>query len=147
MPTIRISPRAVIRKGPLFLVVHYIDSIGDWFVFPGGGQAHGEDLHEALQREVEEEIGVKPTIGQLRFVRECIASRLKSSELPADLHQVEVFFDCTIDGDPLASGRVPDRNQIGVEWRDVSELRRLRFFPQAILDLLDKPEARYLGAC
>jgi len=42
---------------------------------------------------------------------------------------------------------VPDQNQTGVEWRDVSDLRGLRFFPQEILEFLDKPNARYLGAC
>jgi 8-oxo-dGTP pyrophosphatase MutT (NUDIX family) len=147
MPTIRISPRAIIRRGQLFLVVHYFDRTGDWYIFPGGGQQHGEDLHQTLRREVEEEIGVSPSIGQLRFVRECIASRLPASALAPDFHQLEIFFDCTIDQDPLPAGQTPDPHQVGIEWRAVPDLRNCRFFPQAILDLLDEPQSRYLGAC
>jgi 8-oxo-dGTP diphosphatase len=119
MPAIRIAPRAIIRRGDLYLVMRYIDSLGDWFVFPGGGQAHGEDLQQALQREVEEEIGVKPFIRDLRFVRECIASRNNSTNLPRDFHQIEIFFDCTIDSDPVV-GRGPDPNQTGFEWQTIS---------------------------
>jgi 8-oxo-dGTP pyrophosphatase MutT (NUDIX family) len=146
MAAVRIAPRAIIRRGDLYLVVRYIDGLGDWFVFPGGGQAHGEDLQQALQREVEEEIGVKPLIRDLRFVRECIASRNNGTNLPRDFHQIEIFFECTIDSDP-AVGRVPDPNQTGFEWRTISDLRRQRFFPQLILDFLDKSDAKYLGAC
>jgi 8-oxo-dGTP diphosphatase len=147
MPAIRISPRAIIRKGNLYLIIHYRDPTGDWFVFPGGGQRHGEDLHQTLLREVEEEIGVKPSIGQLRFVRECIASRHPGSNLPPDFHQLEVFFDCTIDREPLPRGLVPDPHQIGIQWRPASDLRSLRFFPQAILSRLEEPGAKYIGAC
>ena len=129
-------------------MVRYSDSLGDWFVFPGGGQQHGEDLHETLVREVEEETGIKPAIGKLRFVRECIAARHQNGNLPASFHQLEVFFDCYLaDGAPITGGKVPDPGQLGVEWRSVAELRQLRFFPAAILDLLEIPAAKYVGAC
>jgi 8-oxo-dGTP diphosphatase len=147
MPTIRTSPRAIIRRGDLYLVVRYRDSIGDWFVFPGGGQEHGEDLHQTLAREVEEEIGVQPVIGELRFVRECIAARIPDGNLPPDFHQLEVFFDCTIGGEALQVGPVPDPNQVGIEWRAIGDLRNQRFYPQAILSLLGETKSKYLGAC
>ena len=51
MSMIRLSPRAIIRRGDLYLVIRYHDASGEWFAFPGGGQRHGESLHEALRRD------------------------------------------------------------------------------------------------
>jgi 8-oxo-dGTP diphosphatase len=147
MKTIRITPRAIIRRGDHLLVIHYVDQVGDWFALPGGGQQHGEDLHQTLEREVKEEIGIKLSIGRVRFIRECIAARDRDSSLPADFHQLEVFFECSIHADSLPSGLIPDANQIGVEWRAVDELLNMRFFPKDILSLLETPEAKYLGVC
>ncbi|HVT89612.1 MAG TPA: NUDIX domain-containing protein [Tepidisphaeraceae bacterium] len=146
MPTIRTSPRAIIRRDNRYLVVRYQDSAGHWFVFPGGGQKHNEDLHQALLREVEEEIGVVPTIGRLRFVRECIADRIPESNLSPGFHQLEIFFDCTIPDGPVVSGPAPDPNQLGVDWMTTNELREIRFYPQAIVHLLNDDRAQFVGA-
>ncbi len=147
MPTIRISPRAIIRRDGRYLVVRCRDDRGDWFVFPGGGQHPGEDLHEALTREAEEEVGARPVIGALRCVRECIAARIAGSNLPSEFHQLEVFFDCTIREGSLSPGHTPDPGQVGLAWMTIGEMRQARFFPQAILDRLDDDHAVYVGAC
>jgi hypothetical protein len=34
---------------------------------------------------------------------------------------------------------------VGVEWRSVEELREVPFYPQALLDALDRAEFGYLG--
>ena len=39
-------------------------------VLPGGGQKHSETLHQALKREVFEEISAKVKIGKLLHIRE-----------------------------------------------------------------------------
>src|SRR5262245_11175944 len=147
MSNVRTSSRAILRRGDTYLVVRYRDAQGDWFVFPGGGQQHGEDLHEALAREVREEIGARIVIGPLRFVRESIAARHPSGNLPRQFHQVEIFFDCTLEDEPLQAGSEPDPTQTGVEWLTIVELQAQRFFPQAILANLAGAGGKYLGVC
>ncbi len=93
MAIVRTSPRAIIRRGNKYLVVHYQDASGNWSAFSGGGQLNGEDLHQALRREIYEEIGVVPKVGVLRFVRECIAARDNNGSLPADFHQLELSLN------------------------------------------------------
>jgi 8-oxo-dGTP pyrophosphatase MutT (NUDIX family) len=147
-PAVRISPRAVIRQGDRYLVVRYRDPAGDWYVFPGGGQRPGEDLHQALIREVREEIGVAPTVGALACVRECIADRLPpSTTLRPGFHQLELFFHCDLNGATPTGGLTPDPNQSGIAWHTLAELRLLRFFPQLILRVLEGPAPTYLGVC
>jgi 8-oxo-dGTP diphosphatase len=135
----------LIRRDGRLLVVHYRDERGDRFTLPGGGQAHGEGLPGTLQRELTEELGVAVRVGQLRFVRECIAAAESEGRLPPDFHQVEHVFTCELAGELAAAGHQPDVGQVGVEWRSVEELRAVQFYPQALLDALDRIEFGYLG--
>jgi 8-oxo-dGTP diphosphatase len=54
----RISAKAIITNDDKVLLVHEKDT--DWWGFPGGGIDYGETIHEALVREVGEELGVAP---------------------------------------------------------------------------------------
>lgn len=147
IPEVRTSSRAIIRRGDQYLVIRCQDEQGDWFVFPGGGQQHGEDLHQALLREVHEETGAMVAVGPLRFVRECIAARNPSGNLPSDIHQLELFFECSLVAEPVGLGTVPDRGQLGVEWLSLVELHRRRFFPSRLLARLGDTGASYIGVC
>jgi 8-oxo-dGTP pyrophosphatase MutT (NUDIX family) len=145
MGTIRTSARALIERDGSLLVVRYRDERGDWYVLPGGGQRPGEGLEASLVREVLEETGAAVRVGPLRFVRECIAGP-DARALPPDFHQVEFFFRCDLLRPAAGTGLVPDRNQAGVEWRTREDLRGLCFFPQALLDALDRGQPfGYLG--
>jgi ADP-ribose pyrophosphatase YjhB (NUDIX family) len=48
MNAIRNSTKAIIIKNGCLLTVKGIDSDGDWYLLPGGGQNPGETLKEAL---------------------------------------------------------------------------------------------------
>lgn len=118
-------------------------------MFPGGGQRSGETLHDCLLREVEEETSLKVEIGQLRWVREFIASDFPDSEIDPDFHQVEVTFDCVVkEGQQAELGAIPDPGQTGLRWVSVEELLSLRFFPQDVARILNNtmPDQTYLGA-
>ncbi|MBM3861911.1 MAG: NUDIX domain-containing protein, partial [Verrucomicrobia bacterium] len=67
---IRNSAKAIIIRDGCVLLVRVNDEGGEWYVLPGGGQRHGESLHETVRRECLEEIGVEVEVGELRLVRE-----------------------------------------------------------------------------
>lgn len=48
---IRNSAKAVILKDSKILLTRNIDNEGVFYLFPGGGQDHGETLTEAVKRE------------------------------------------------------------------------------------------------
>jgi ADP-ribose pyrophosphatase YjhB (NUDIX family) len=54
----RVSIKALITNDQGQLLLH--EKNGSWML-PGGGLEHGEQIAEALKREIEEELGVKTT--------------------------------------------------------------------------------------
>jgi 8-oxo-dGTP diphosphatase len=145
----RISARAMIQLNGEVLLVRYRDRSGDWYVFPGGGQASGETLHDCLIREVREETNLTIEVGRLRWVREFIAADFPDSEIDRDFHQVEIIFECQIQGDQDAQvGTIPDVGQTGLCWAPVARLAKLRFYPHEVARILNgaASDRRYLGA-
>ncbi|MEC1177482.1 NUDIX domain-containing protein [Metasolibacillus meyeri] len=49
--TIRNSAKAIIVKDEKLLAIKIQENGGTYYILPGGGQEHGENLHQALQRE------------------------------------------------------------------------------------------------
>ena len=94
MNAIRNSAKAIIIKNGCLLTQKNIDSEGDWYLLPGGGQNLGETLEETLRRECIEEIGIDVSVGRLRYIREYIGKNHEFSEHGGDLHQVEFMFEC-----------------------------------------------------
>jgi ADP-ribose pyrophosphatase YjhB (NUDIX family) len=80
-----VRARAVIlHEGKLLVVRHAHD---DSFVaLPGGHLEWGENIKECLQREIVEELGIKPEIGQLLYINNFISGYVQS---------VEFFFEVT----------------------------------------------------
>ena len=55
----RVTVKAlVVKDGKIFLIKESPELSGKWEL-PGGGLDFGEEIHEGLKREVEEEMGVK----------------------------------------------------------------------------------------
>lgn len=141
---VRTSARAIIERDGKLLVIRYRDEQGDFYALPGGAQRHGESLTEAVVREVAEETGAVIRAGALRFVRECRGSP-ESRSIPADLHQIELFFDCELVSDDGRATEL-DPGQDEALWLSIAELRCRCFFPQALLDALERgQEFGYLG--
>ena len=81
---IRNSAKAVIVKDGNLLALKMQENNSTYYILPGGGQEHGENLHQALVRECKEELGAEVEIGDLIFVREyigrCINKEIKAKD-------------------------------------------------------------------
>lgn len=144
MSQVRTSARAIIQRDSKLLVIRYRDEHGDFYALPGGSQRHGESLTETVVREVAEETGAIIVAGPLRFVRECRGSP-DARGIPADLHQIELFFACELISD-LGSATDLDPGQAEALWLTIADLRTRCSFPQALLDALEDGRAfGYLG--
>jgi ADP-ribose pyrophosphatase YjhB (NUDIX family) len=87
----RVAVRAVIVRDGKLLCVRLKDYSGkatggpnDYWCTPGGGVDEGEALIPALKREVIEELGPEPKIGDLLYIQQFIHK---------DTEQLEFFFN------------------------------------------------------
>ncbi|MDN4495254.1 NUDIX domain-containing protein [Ureibacillus aquaedulcis] len=149
---IRNSAKAIIVQDNRLLAIKKKDKDGYYYILPGGGQEHGENLHETLKRECMEEVNAKVEIGNLLFIREYIGKNHEHFEFDSEVHQTEYMFLCKVkeESRDIGNGIVPDEGQIDVEWLSLSELLSFRLYPQTmrtyIIDYLaGKDLPVYLG--
>ncbi|UII58279.1 NUDIX domain-containing protein (plasmid) [Cytobacillus spongiae] len=146
---IRNSAKAIIRKENKILLTKNEDENGIFYLLPGGGQEHGETLHEALRRECIEETGREVKVGELLHIREYIGKNHEHASFDQHVHQIEFYFECFLysEGghDPEPSN--PDSHQVGIEWVDLNMLVQYRLYPRKIRQYLTEelPGRVYLG--
>jgi ADP-ribose pyrophosphatase YjhB (NUDIX family) len=97
MKPIRNSAKAIIIENKKILLTKNKDDFGFFYLFPGGGQEHGEELKDAVLRECLEEIGEKVVVGNLVYVREYIGKNHEFAAWDSDVHQVEFYFQCSLE--------------------------------------------------
>ncbi|QQD17741.1 NUDIX domain-containing protein [Spongiibacter nanhainus] len=146
-PPIRNAARALIVRNQSVLALRKTEGR---YALPGGGQAPGENLHQALQRECREEIGCQVSIDTLLTVADYLKPR--NSKPGYHRHVVEFLFLCRVDDDYQAhNGPKPDKRQLDVEWLcldKVSEVDLSPGFLKAVLPHYRRyqhQEATYLG--
>ncbi|MGG4047063.1 NUDIX domain-containing protein [Paenibacillus favisporus] len=134
MKPIRNSAKAIIIQQGKLLLTKNKDNDGFFYLFPGGGQEHGEVLKETLKRECIEELGVQVEVQDLVYVREYIGKNHEFAAWDYDVHQVEFYFVCSLAQEAPAQmdGTQPDQDQIGVEWVDIRQLDHIRLYPKAL---------------
>ncbi len=149
IPQIRPTARAVILQQQQILVLRkegYVQ--GTRYALPGGAQEPGESLHEALQRECEEEIGTQVSIGAMLHVAEHF--KLRDSQPPTRRHLLEMLFRCEVPADyQPRNGHHPDRHQVAVQWMPLDRLLALPLYPpylgECITRLSEPQRPFYLG--
>ena len=129
---IRNSAKAIIVKDGKLLALKMHENGGTYYILPGGGQEHGETLHQALERECREEIGADVEIGELIFVREYIGKNHELAAYHSHAHQTEFMFMCKVNQDTFTEGTHLDKGQIGTEWIPIQELMEYTLFPRAL---------------
>ncbi|MFC7394774.1 NUDIX domain-containing protein [Scopulibacillus cellulosilyticus] len=134
---IRHSAKAIIIKNGKLLVTENKDNFGTFYLLPGGGQKHGEDLHQALKRECYEEIGIRVEPKELIYLREYIGKNHEFHAFDGDVHKIEYIFLCKpASEDEPQAGRRPDQYQTGVTWLPLADLMDYRFYPKAACPLI-----------
>ncbi|MFD0710440.1 NUDIX domain-containing protein [Paenibacillus sp. GCM10027626] len=148
---IRNSAKAVIIHDHKVLLTKNEDRDGYFYLFPGGGQEKGEELKDAVVRECMEEVGCKVIVKDLLFVREYIAKNHQFAKWDGDLHQVEFYFECELDGEEIEASEWrssnPDEDQVGVEWIELRQLDQIRLYPAGLVKALMNGDysRRYVG--
>ncbi|WP_142829627.1 NUDIX domain-containing protein [Planococcus soli] len=149
---IRNSAKAIIIQDSKILLTKNIDSEGFFYLFPGGGQEHGEVLTETVKRECIEEIGKNVKVKDLLHIREYIGKNHEHAHFDGDVHQIEYYFVCQLLEEQVSASMPtnPDSHQVGIEWLTVSRLLDYRIYPKGIRKLIQsfaegKSEVVYLG--
>ena len=110
-----------VQDGKILLVRHEKDGRSYWLL-PGGGCEFGENMAAALERELQEEAGLKTRTGKLLFICESI---------PPDKHRHVVnftFLGETTQG--LARLAEEDSDRLKeVAWVPREKISGLSFFP------------------
>lgn len=129
---IRNSAKAIIMNGEkVLLTKNHDDEQAFFYLFPGGGQEHGETLHDALVRECIEETGQQIIMGELLHIREYLGKNHEHSAFDFQAHQVEFYFICKLatDFNPHSIPTNPDSYQIGMEWVHIKDLMQYTIYP------------------
>jgi ADP-ribose pyrophosphatase YjhB (NUDIX family) len=135
---IRTAARGIIIQDGKLLVLIRSGVQGEFYVLPGGGQEHGESIHETLLREVREEVSLAVAIEELLFINEFIAKRDSLfPELEPDVHQIDFTFLCkVISANEAKVGDVPDAHQVGIAWVPLEEITDYRLHPADDLNFI-----------
>ena len=130
--SIRNSTKALIVKDGKLLALKMLENGETYYILPGGGQKHGETLHQALERECLEEIGAEVEIGELLFVREYIGQNHELAAYHSHAHQIEFMFLCKGNTETFSEGTHLDKGHIGTVWLPIQELMEYNLFPRAL---------------
>jgi 8-oxo-dGTP diphosphatase len=101
----------------LLMVNHHGLTAGDFWSPPGGGVEFGNSVPETLEKEFLEETGLKIRPGKFRFGCEFIQQ---------PIHSIELFYEVTVEGGKLITGRDPEIQIIeAVRYMDFNQVKNL----------------------
>lgn len=115
----------IVHEGKLLVVKHAPDAT--YWALPGGHMEYGEGVKECLEREIEEELGVRPQIGRLLYVQ-----RFKDRN---GSESAEFIFEVTNGQDYIgfeSLDRTHAHELVEVKW--ASPVDTIQILPQKIGD-------------
>ncbi|WP_033542748.1 NUDIX domain-containing protein [Planococcus sp. CAU13] len=140
--SIRNSAKAIIIEDSKVMLTKNIDEEGYFYLFPGGGQDHGEALSDTVRRECIEEVGKEVEVKDLLHIREYIGKNHEYAYFDSHVHQIEYYFVCHVSKEQTISSvpSNPDSHQVGIEWVPVKDLMDYRIYPKGIRKYIQEYE-------
>ncbi len=136
MYKIRTSAKAIIIHEDKILLSKHADENGKiYYILPGGGQNHYEDLESTVKRECLEEVGAEVKVQDIAFVRDYIEENHEFAGRNQDFHQVELMFLCNITNPHnLHHPTELDNRQVSREWIPLIEISEINLYPKVLKD-------------
>ena len=133
---IRLRAAVILIEGDRILLVKHSKGDREYWVLPGGGVEGGESLADAATREIREETNLEIKPNKLAFISEAI---------PADKHRhvIDFFFTGEIISGEIKKGK--DRILKDVRFFSVSDLHKIRFYPDIIEEIEKGYETAFSG--
>ena len=117
----KVRPSAIILNGESVLTLRYNYNDTNVFALPGGNPDPGENLSEALARELNEELGICAEVEKMIFCGEVIWSEVKRETL----HMI--FSSKIKEGVPVLN---PEHTtSLEIVWLPFSELSTTLLYP------------------
>jgi 8-oxo-dGTP diphosphatase len=141
VPPHSLIARAIIVQNDSVLANRSANAAGEIYAaLPGGHIDPGEDAKTALVRELEEELGARISVGDLRFVSEMKYLGGKKGHKPR--HEVVLFFDAQLlhllpEPEEAADGRIPSPEEWkNFGWVAFDEFEARNLIPVALREVL-----------
>lgn len=118
----------IVYEGKILMVrerVHENNELVEIVDFPGGGIEFGEGLHEALIREVKEEVGLDIIVGKVIGAWDFVVRGATESESEEpETHIVCIGYQCSVVGRPIIDvSKNPAQEDIyDAHWYTKSEI-------------------------
>jgi 8-oxo-dGTP diphosphatase len=132
----KIRPGAYIERGGKVLTLKYTYAGGEVYALPGGNLEFGEGLSAALERELQEELGLHCSVTALLHVAEVLY------EGENTVHFIFGTEGCT--GEPVLNPAETKAEEI--VWLPVAELCAVTLYPAVGKALQEKDSPVHLGA-
>jgi len=129
--------RAIVIENGEIALMKRIKEGKTYYIVPGGGVEEGEDLSQALHREIKEELGIEISIGKLFYKGE--------HEGPGDEMQTHYFYLCKETGGTFGKGDGPEYDPRNQDDRNgthepvrlpLAQLREVDVYPTEVRDLI-----------
>ncbi|PID99094.1 hypothetical protein CSA80_03190 [Candidatus Saccharibacteria bacterium] len=118
----RITIRGIIEKdGQLFCVrqKHQDGSVNRFWCTPGGGMDPGESVTDCLKRELVEELGVEPQIGELLAVQQYIDEQYEFLELFFRVTNPQDYENIDLDSTSHGQAEVVEYGFVDLKTADI----------------------------
>lgn len=131
----KLRPAALIIKNDKVLTMKYIYPNADVYTLPGGNLEFGEELQPALERELQEELGIIAQIGKLKFIAQLYMEGESS---------IHFIFECDkFENEPKLNPEETKANEI--VWLPLPELKNINLYPDITKHILNPQEDIFLG--
>lgn len=138
---INVRPAILIIENQKILTMQYNYGGQEVYNLPGGNLELGEHLSDALAREMQEELGIEVSVGEMILVGEIYFEARKK-------HTLHLLFEGKItSGIPTLNPK--ETSALAIKWLNINDLDKINLYPnlsKQIQDYLaEKLSNKYIG--